>query len=103
MKTKFRNALITAICGGVVASAQVALADAPDMWRAKGLTPPGYFFSGKGEQSGKPVTIGVYKSGQGIGKSTPSAAKVKKQHHSSAVTVQPDVSKVKGLSKPDLQ
>ena len=75
---------------------QVSNDYATQLFRVRGMALPGSYAS---RQSSRP-TIALYKSGQGIGKSTPAAAKQETKHQSSAVTTQPDIFTVKGLSKP---
>jgi hypothetical protein len=67
MKTTVKVALITLLAGGFMASSlSVMAADQLDSWKVRGLTSPGAWFAKNTTE--KPVTIGLSKSGQGVGK-----------------------------------
>ena len=67
MKTTLKVGLITLLAGGFMASSfSVMAADQLDSWKVRGITPPGAWFAKNTTE--KPVTIGLSKSRQGIGK-----------------------------------
>jgi hypothetical protein len=75
MKTTVKIGLMTLLAGGFMASSlPVIAADQLDSWKVRGLSRPGAWFAKNTTE--KPVTIGLSKSGQGVGeqKSTKSKA-----------------------------
>jgi hypothetical protein len=75
MKTTLKVGLITLLAGGFMASSLPVIAgEQLDSWKARGLVRPGAWFAKNTTE--KPVTIGLSKSGQGVGvqKSTKSRA-----------------------------
>ena len=69
------------LAGGFMASSlSVMAADQLDSWKVRGLTRPGAWFAKNTTE--KPVTIGLSKSGQGVGeqKNTESQAGKKSKH-----------------------
>jgi hypothetical protein len=66
MKTTVKVGLMTLLAGGFMASSlSVVAADQLDSWKVRGLTRPGAWFAKNAIE--KPMTIGLSKSGQGIG------------------------------------
>ena len=81
MKTTVKVGLMTLLAGGFMASSlSVMAADQLDSWKVRGLTRPGAWFAKNTTE--KPVTIGLSKSGQGVGKqkNTKSQAGKKSTH-----------------------
>jgi hypothetical protein len=79
MKTTVKVGLMTLLAGGFIASSlSVMAADQLDSWKVRGLTRPGAWFAKNTTE--KPMTIGLSKSGQGVGeqKSTHQVGSVKK-------------------------
>ena len=67
MKTTVKVGLMTLLAGGFMASSLSVMAAAQlDSWKVRGLTRPGAWFAKNTTE--KPVTIGLSKSGQGVGK-----------------------------------
>jgi hypothetical protein len=67
MKTTMKVGLMTLLAGGFMASSlPLIAAEQLDSWKVRGLTRPGAWFEKYTTE--KPVTIGVSKSGQGVGK-----------------------------------
>jgi hypothetical protein len=66
MKTTVKVGLMTLFAGGFMASSLSVMAtDQLDSWKVRGLTRPGAWFAESITE--KPVTIGLSKSGQGVG------------------------------------
>ena len=66
MKTTVKVGLMTLLAGGFMASSlSVMAADQLDSWKVRGLTRPGAWFAKNTTE--RPVTIGLSKSGQGVG------------------------------------
>jgi hypothetical protein len=66
MKTTVKVGLMTLLAGGFMASSlSVMAADQLDSWKVRGLAQPGAWFAKNTTE--KPVTIGLSKSGQGVG------------------------------------
>jgi len=66
MKTTVKVGLMTLLAGGFMASSLSVMAgEQPDSWKVRGLTRPGAWFAQNTTE--KPVTIGLSKSGQGVG------------------------------------
>ena len=75
MKTTVKVGLMTLLAGGFMASSLPVIAgEQLDSWKVRGLAGPGAWFAKNTTE--KPVTIGLSKSGQGVGvhKSTKSRA-----------------------------
>ncbi len=86
MKTTVKVGLVTLLAGGFMASSlSVMAADQLDSWKVRGLTRPGAWFAKNTTE--KPVTIGLSKSGQGVGKqkNTKSQAGKKSTHQVGSV------------------
>jgi hypothetical protein len=67
MKTTVKVGLMTLLAGGLVASTlAVTAAEQLDSWKVRGLVRPGAWFAKNTTE--KPMTIGLSKSGQGVGK-----------------------------------
>jgi hypothetical protein len=66
MNTTVKVGLMTLLAGGFMASSlSVMAAEQLDIWKVRGLTRPGAWFAKNTTE--KSVTIGVSKSGQGVG------------------------------------
>ena len=66
MKTMLKISFITLLAGSFMAgSFPVIAAEQLDSWKVRGLAPPGTWFAKNTTE--KPVTIGLSKSGQGVG------------------------------------
>jgi hypothetical protein len=86
MKTTVTVGVMTLLAGGFIASSlSVKAADPLDSWKVRGLTRPGAWFAKNTTE--KPVTIGLSKSGQGVGeqKNTKSQAGKKSIHQVGSV------------------
>jgi hypothetical protein len=86
MKTTVKVGLMTLLAGGFMASSlSVMAADQLDSWKVRGLTRPGAWFAKNTTE--KPVTIGLSKSGQGVGeqKNTKSQVGKKSTHQVGSV------------------
>jgi hypothetical protein len=67
MKTTMKAGLMTLLAGSLVASSlSVTASERLDNWKVRGLTRPGDWFAKNTTE--KPMTIGVSKAGQGVGK-----------------------------------
>jgi len=72
--------LITLLAGGFMASSlAVMAADQLDSWKVRGLTRPGAWFAKNTTE--KPVTIGLSKSGQGVGRQENTSLKLERRAH----------------------
>ena len=81
MKTIPKIGLATLAVVVAIAGSLPAIADQPvDYWSVRGLTPPGAWF--KKYNTEKPATIGISKSGQGVGEQKPAKSKAGKKHTS---------------------
>jgi hypothetical protein len=86
MKTTVKVGLMTLLAGGFMASSlSVMAADQLDSWKVRGLTRPGAWFAKNTTE--KPMTIGISKSGQGVGeqKNTKSQVGKKSTHQVGSV------------------
>ena len=86
MKTTVKVGLMTLLVGGFMACNLPAMAaDQFDSWKIRGLTRPGAWFAKNTTE--KSVTIGLSKSGQGVGeqKYTKSQAGKKSTHQVGSV------------------
>ena len=78
MKTIAKIGLVTLAVGVGMAGSLPAKADQPvDYWSVRGLTRPGAWFQKYNTE--KPATIGVNKSGQGVGEQKPAKSEVGKK------------------------
>jgi hypothetical protein len=74
-----KNWILTLAVGVAIAGSLPAKADQPvDYWSVRGLTRPGAWFQKYNTE--KPATIGVSKSGQGVGEQKPAKSEVGKKH-----------------------
>jgi len=65
MKTTVKVGLYLLAAGFMASSLSVMAADQLDSWKVRGLTRPGAWFAKNATE--KPMTIGLSKSGQGVG------------------------------------
>jgi hypothetical protein len=80
MKTTLKVGLMTLVAGGLmVSSLPVIAAEQADSWKVRGLTRPGAWFATNTAE--KPVTIGLSKSGQGVGEQKSTKSKAGKKEH----------------------
>ena len=81
MKTIAKIGLLTLAVGVAMSGIPAATADQPvDYWSVRGLTRPGAWFQKYNTE--KPATIGVSKSGQGVGEQKPAKSQAGKKHTS---------------------
>jgi hypothetical protein len=67
MKTTMKAGLMTLLAGSLVASSlSVTASEQLDYWKVRGLTRPGAWFAKNTTEI--PMTIGLSKAGQGVGK-----------------------------------
>lgn len=78
MKMTLRIGLMILVAGGLTASSlSVIAAEQLDSWKVRGLSRPGTWFATNRPE--KPVTIGLSKSSQGVGKQNSTKSKAGKE------------------------
>ena len=81
MKAIAKIGLVSLAVGVAIGGSLPVKADQPvDYWSVRGLTRPGAWFQKYNTE--KPATIGVSKSGQGVGEQKPAKSKAGKRHTS---------------------
>jgi hypothetical protein len=68
----------TVVTGALLGGALLSKAETPDTFTRHGLPIPGAYFENKASQ--QPATVGVSKSGQGLGEQKQTATKLSKRH-----------------------